>query len=98
MYEIVSLGIIIFVIGLLGVILNRRNIIILLMSLELMILAINMMMIGYSVLIDDIVGQLFTFMLLTVAAGESAIGLSIIVAYYRVRGTIAVMYMNLLKG
>jgi NADH-quinone oxidoreductase subunit K len=87
-----------FIIGLSGIFLNRKNIIIMLMSIELMLLAVNFNFIIFSVYLDDLMGQLFCLFVLTVAAAESAIGLAILVIYYRVRGTIAVEYINLMKG
>ena len=87
-----------FFIGLCGIMLNRKNIILMLMSIELMLLAINFFLITVSSVFDNLQGQLFALYILVVAAAESAIGLSILVAYYRVRGTIAVKFINLLKG
>jgi|TARA_B110000093_G_scaffold22832_1_gene21107 NADH-quinone oxidoreductase subunit K len=84
--------------GVLGIIINRKNIIILLMSIELMLLSINFLLITVSTLLDNIHGQVFALYILVVAAAESAIGLSILIAYYRVRGTISVKFTNLLKG
>ena len=92
------MGIILFILGILGIVLNRSNLIIMLMSIELMLLAISFTMALFSVIIDSLIGQVFTIMVLTVAAAESAIGLAILVAYYRVRGTIAVKSLNLLRG
>jgi NADH-quinone oxidoreductase subunit K len=89
---------ILFLIGLSGIFLNRKNIIILLMSIELMLLAINFNFIIFSVFLDDILGQLFALLILTVAAAESAIGLAILVIYYRIRGTIAIEFIDLMKG
>ena len=89
---------ILFLIGLSGIFLNRKNIIIMLMSIELMLLAINFNLIVFSVFLDDIVGQLFALLILTVAAAESAIGLAILVIYYRIRGSIAIELINLMKG
>nr|AML60655.1 NADH dehydrogenase subunit 4L [Moramonas marocensis] len=89
---------ILFLIGLSGIFLNRKNIIIMLMSIELILLAININFIIFSVYLDDLLGQIFSLLVLTVAAAESAIGLAILVVYYRVRGTIAVEYINLMKG
>lgn len=89
---------ILFLLGLSGIFLNRKNIIILLMSIELMLLSINFNFIIFSVFLDDILGQLFALLVLTVAAAESAIGLAILVIYYRVRGTIAIEFINLMKG
>ncbi len=94
----ISLAFALFLTGVLGIIVNRKNIIVLLMSIELMLLAINFMLIVGSSVMDDIYGQLFALYILVVAASESAIGLSILVAYYRVRGTIAVKFINLLRG
>ena len=96
--DYISIGIILYVIGLLGIIVNRKNIIILLMSIEVTLLAINFLLITIATLYDDINGQLLALYILVVAAAESAIGLAILVAYYRVRGTIAVKFINLLRG
>ena len=87
-----------FSIGLCGIMLNRKNIIIMLMSIELMLLSINYSFILFSVFLDDVMGQLFALFVLTVAAAESAIGLAILVIYYRVRGTVSIDYINLMKG
>lgn len=97
-YEYLTIGIILFILGVLGIVLNRSNLIIMLMSIELMLLAISFLFLINSVVIDNLIGQIFTIMILTVAAAESAIGLAILVAYYRVRGTIAVRSLNLLRG
>jgi NADH-quinone oxidoreductase subunit K len=91
-------AIILFLIGLSGIFLNRKNIIIMLMSIELMLLSINFNFIIFSVFLDDILGQLFALLILTVAAAESAIGLAILVIYYRIRGTIAIELINLMRG
>ncbi len=92
------LALILFVLGIFGIVVNRKNIIILLMSIELMLLSINFLLITISSAFDNLQGQIFALYILVVAAAESAIGLSILVAYYRVRGTIAVKFINLLKG
>jgi NADH-quinone oxidoreductase subunit K len=92
------LALILFVLGIFGIVVNRKNIIILLMSIELMLLSINFLLITISSAFDNLQGQVFALYILVVAAAESAIGLSILVAYYRVRGTIAVKFINLLKG
>lgn len=97
-YEYLTIGIILFILGVLGIVLNRSNLIIMLMSIELMLLAISFLFLSNSVVIDNIIGQLFTIMILTVAAAEAAIGLAILVAYYRVRGTISIRSLNLLRG
>jgi NADH-quinone oxidoreductase subunit K len=94
----IILALILFVLGIFGIVVNRKNIIILLMSIELMLLAINFFLITISSIFDNLQGQLFALYILVVAAAESAIGLSILVAYYRVRGTIAVKFINLLRG
>jgi NADH:ubiquinone oxidoreductase subunit K len=87
-----------FLLGIWGIFLNRKNIIIMLMSIELMLLAVNLNFLLFSVYLDDLMGQLFALLILTVAAAESAIGLALLVVYYRIRGTIAVEFINLLKG
>ena len=87
-----------FLLGIWGLVLNRKNIIIMLMSIELMLLAINLSLIAYGVHIDDVVGQMLALFVITVAAAESAIGLAILVSYFRVRGTIAVEHVRLMKG
>ena len=91
-------AILLFILGIWGFLLNRKNIIIILISLELMLLAINLNFIMFSIHLDDIIGQMFALFILTVAAAESAIGLAILVVYYRLRGTVAIEYINLLKG
>ena len=85
-----TLGAIIFTIGLIGIFLNRKNIIIILMSIELILLAVNINLVSFSIFINDLTGQIFTLFILTVAAAEASIGLAIIVAYYRNSGTIRV--------
>lgn len=87
-----------FMIGLMGIIVNRRSIIVLLMCIELMLLAVNLQRLIYSVYLDDLMGQVFALYVLTVAAAESAIGLGILVVYFRVRGSIAMHSMNLMRG
>ncbi len=87
-----------FLLGIWGLVLNRKNIIIMLMSIELMLLAINLSVIAYGVHIDDVVGQMLALFVITVAAAESAIGLAILVAYFRVRGTIGVEFVRLMKN
>lgn len=94
----ITLAIILFIIGVLGIIINRKNIIILLMSIEIMLLSINFLLITVSSLIDNIQGQILALYILVVAAAESAIGLSILIAYYRNTGNISVNYINMLKG
>ena len=87
-----------FLLGIWGLVLNRKNIIIMLMSIELMLLAINLNLIVYSMHLDDIIGQIYALFILTVAAAESAIGLAILVSYFRVRVNIAVEHVRLMKG
>ena len=87
-----------FVIGIFGLFLNRKNIIILLMSIELMLLAVNINLVAFSSFLGDLVGQVFTLFVLTVAAAEAAIGLAILVCFFRNRGTIAVEDVNVMKG
>ena len=89
---------ILFTLGLFGVFLNRKNVIIILMSVELMLLAVNINMVAFSAQLEDMVGQIFAMFVLTVAAAEAAIGLAILVTYYRNRGSIAVEDVNLMKG
>jgi NADH-quinone oxidoreductase subunit K len=87
-----------FLLGVWGIFLNRKNIIVMLMSIELMLLAVNTNFLVFSLYVDDLVGQVFALFILTVAAAESSIGLALLVIYYRARGTVAVEFMNLLKG
>ncbi|MEO9653238.1 MAG: NADH-quinone oxidoreductase subunit NuoK [Roseobacter sp.] len=87
-----------FVIGIFGLFLNRKNIIIMLMSIELMLLAVNINLVAFSWMHGDLVGQVFTLFVLTVAAAEAAIGLAILVCFFRNRGTIAVEDANVMKG
>ena len=89
---------ILFTIGVAGIILNRKNIIIILMSVELILLAVNINLVSFSAFLGDIVGQVYALIVLTVAAAEAAIGLAILVAYFRNRGSIAVEDVNLMKG
>jgi NADH-quinone oxidoreductase subunit K len=95
-YLIFSL--IIFFIGVLGVFLTKKNIIIILMAIELMLLAVNINFIMFSLYLDDITGQIFALFVLTVAAAESAIGLAILVIYYRIKGVISINFINSIKG
>ena len=93
-----TLGAIIFTIGIVGIFLNRKNIIVILMSIELILLAVNINLVSFSVFFNDLIGQIFTLFILTVAAAGAAIGLAIIVAYYRNTGTVHVEEINSLKG
>ncbi|OYQ33402.1 NADH-quinone oxidoreductase subunit K [Niveispirillum lacus] len=93
-----TLSAILFTIGVFGIFLNRKNVIIILMSVEMMLLAVNINLVAFSVYLNDLVGQIFTMFILTVAAAEAAIGLAILVVYFRNRGTIAVEDINMMKG
>ena len=92
------LNICLFIIGTFGVLINRKNVLILLMAIELMLLSINLNFIIFSSYIDDLLGQIFALFILNVAAAESATGLAILVSYYRVRGSISLEYNQILKG
>ena len=93
-----TLSAIIFTIGVAGIFLNRKNIIVILMSIELILLAVNINLVSFSVFLSDLTGQIFTLFILTVAAAEAAIGLAIIVVYFRNAGTIRVEEIDKLKG
>ena len=92
------LAAIVFSIGIFGIFLNRKNVIIIMMSIELMLLAVNINLVAFSSFLGDLVGQVFAILVLTVAAAEAAIGLAILVVYFRNRGSIAVEDINLMKG
>jgi NADH-quinone oxidoreductase subunit K len=89
---------ILFTLGVAGIIVNRKNIIVILMSVELILLSVNINLVAFSAFLGDLTGQVFALFVLTVAAAEAAIGLAILVTYYRNRGTIAVEDINLMKG
>tara|TARA_B100000214_G_scaffold216156_1_gene157021 strand:- start:30 stop:341 length:312 start_codon:yes stop_codon:yes gene_type:complete len=93
-----TLAAILFTLGVFGIFLNRKNVIIILMSIELILLAININLVAFSSHLGDLVGQLFALFVLTVAAGEAAIGLAILVVYFRNRGSIAVEDIHMMKG
>jgi len=93
-----SVAAILFAIGMAGIFLNRKNIIVILMSIELMLLAVNINLVAFSQFLGDLTGQVFAFMVLTVAAGEAAVGLAILVAFFRNRGDIAVDDASLMKN
>lgn len=93
-----SLAAILFTIGVFGIFLNRKNVIIILMSIELMLLAVNINFVTFSSFLHDLTGQVFTMFILTVAAAEAAIGLAILVAFFRNKGSIAVEDISALKG
>ncbi|WP_411816040.1 NADH-quinone oxidoreductase subunit NuoK [Hyphococcus sp. DH-69] len=89
---------ILFAVGMAGIFLNRKNVIVILMSLELMLLSVNINLVAFSQFLGDLTGQVFAFMVLTVAAAEAAVGLAVLVAYFRNRGDIAVEDANLMKN
>ena len=93
-----TVGAILFTIGVLGIFINRKNVIIILMSIELMLLAVNINLVAFSSFLGDLGGQVFAMFVLTVAAAEAAIGLAIVVIYFRNRGSIQVEDVNLMKG
>tara|TARA_Y100000996_G_C22419437_1_gene600768 strand:+ start:386 stop:697 length:312 start_codon:yes stop_codon:yes gene_type:complete len=98
LFHYLSLAAIIFTTGVVGIFLNRKNVIVILMSIELILLAVNINLVSFSIFLNDLNGQIFTLFILTVAAAEAAIGLAIIVAYYRNSGTINVEEIKNLKG
>ena len=93
-----SVAAVLFTLGALGIFLNRKNVIIILMSIELILLAVNINLVAFSTHLNDIVGQVFALFVLTVAAAEAAIGLAILVVFYRNRGSIAVEDVNMMRG
>lgn len=95
-YIVVSAAL--FVLGVLGIFLNRKNVIVILMAVELILLSVNINLVAFSAFLGDLTGQVFAMLVLTVAAAEAAIGLAILVIYFRARGTIAVDDVNRMKG
>ena len=93
-----TLAAILFTIGVFGIFLNRKNVIVMLMSIELILLAVNVNLVAFSASMNDLAGQVFAMFILTVAAAEAAIGLAIVVVYFRNRGSIEVEDINLMKG
>lgn len=93
-----TVGAILFVLGVLGIFLNRKNVIVILMAVELILLAVNINLVAFSAFLGDLAGQVFAMLVLTVAAAEAAIGLAILVIYFRTRGSIAVDDINRMKG
>ena len=89
---------VLFTLGVFGIFLNRKNVIVILMSIELILLAVNINMVAFSTHLNDIVGQVFAMLILTVAAAEAAIGLAILVVFFRNRGSIAVEDVNMMRG
>lgn len=93
-----SVAAILFTLGVLGIFINRKNVIVILMSVELILLAVNINLVAFSTHMGDVVGQIFALLVLTVAAAEAAIGLAILVVFFRNRGSIAVEDVNMMKG
>ena len=93
-----TVGAILFTLGIFGIFLNRKHVIIILMSIELILLAVNLNLVAFSAFLGDLVGQVYALVVLTVAAAEAAIGLAILVVYFRNRGSIAVEDIHLMKG
>jgi NADH-quinone oxidoreductase subunit K len=93
-----TVGAILFTLGVLGIFINRKNVIIIMMSIELILLSVNINLVAFSSFLGDLVGQVYALLVLTVAAAEAAIGLAILVAFFRNRGSIAVEDINLMKG
>jgi NADH-quinone oxidoreductase subunit K len=93
-----SVAAILFTIGIFGIFLNRKNVIVILMSIELLLLSVNINFVAFSSFLGDLMGQIFTMLVLTVAAAEAAIGLAILVVFHRNRGSIAVEDVNVMKG
>jgi len=91
-------NIILFLIGVMGLVLNRKNILIIIMSIELMLLSVNLNFIIFSIYLDDIIGQIFVLFILTIAASESALGLAILVVYYKLKNTIKIDKIKNIKG
>lgn len=94
----ITVSAILFVLGVMGIFINRKNVIVILMSVELILLAVNINLVGFSAFMNDLVGQIFAMFVLTIAAAEAAIGLAILVIYFRNRGTIAVDDATQMKG
>jgi NADH-quinone oxidoreductase subunit K len=98
LHHYIAVSAILFVLGVLGIFINRKNLIIILMSIELILLAVNINLVAFSAFLGDLVGQVFAMFVLTVAAGEAAIGLAILVIYFRGRATISVDDVNRMRG
>ncbi len=93
-----TVGAVLFTLGVFGIFLNRKNVIVILMSVELILLAVNINFVAFSAFLGDLTGQIFALLVLTVAAAEAAIGLAILVVFYRNRGSLAVAAVNMMKG
>jgi NADH-quinone oxidoreductase subunit K len=98
LYHYLTVAAILFTLGIFGIFVNRKNVIVILMSIELILLAVNINLVSFSAFLNDIVGQIYALIVLTVAAAEAAIGLAILVVFYRNRGSIAVEDINAMKG
>ena len=96
--QFLILSALLFTVGVIGIFLNRKNVIIILMSIELILLSVNINFIAFSYFLNDLTGQIFSLFVLTVAAAEAAIGLAILVVYFRIKGSIDVKDINVLKG
>jgi len=96
--QYLTVAAILFTIGVFGIFINRKNVIVILMSIELILLAVNINLVAFSAFLGDLVGQVFALLVLTVAAAEASVGLAILVVFYRNRGTIAVEDVNMMKG
>src|SRR5437763_13235229 len=96
--QYLAVAAILFTIGVLGIFLNRKNVIIIMMSIELILLAVNINFVAFSAYLGDLAGQIFAMFILTVAAGEAAIGLAIVVVFFRIRGSIEIVDADLMKG
>lgn len=95
---LICINLFIFSCGLIGLMINRKNIVIMLISIELLILAINLNFVVFSLFLDDLSGQIYSILLLALAAAESSIGLSILISYFRTKGNISILFINLLKN
>ena len=96
--DYLTVAAILFTLGVFGIFLNRKNVIVILMSIELILLAVNINFVAFSTHLNDIAGQVFALLVLTVAAAEAAIGLAVLVVFYRNRGSIAVEHVNMMRG
>ena len=96
--QYLTVAAILFTLGVLGIFINRKNVIVILMSIELILLAVNINLVAFSTAMNDVVGQVFALFVLTVAAAEASIGLAILVVFFRNRGSIAVEDVNMMKG
>jgi NADH-quinone oxidoreductase subunit K len=98
LHHYLTVAAVLFTLGVFGIFLNRKNVIVILMSVELILLAVNINLVAFSTHLNDIVGQIFALLVLTVAAAEASIGLAILVVYFRNRGSIAVEDINMMRG